>query len=220
MTGAVLLELQYLPPVQYFTKLAAYSDVWLERQEHYVKGSFRNRCHIAGVNGVQRLSIPLRKGKNEQQPILHTAIAYDEPWPSKHWHAICSAYGNSPFFEHFAPALKPLFEKKYDLLWNWNFDVLTLLTLLVGLRPNIHFTETWNTQPPAGILDMRDAIHPKKACPDAQFRATRYPQVFEDRHGFLPNLSILDLLFCCGPEAGNVLKASFVKERAVNKLPD
>jgi WbqC-like protein len=210
MTGAVLLELQYLPPVQYFTKLAGYSEVWLEGQEHYAKGSYRNRCHIAGVNGVERLSIPLRKGKNEQQPIAATAIAYDEPWPSKHWHAIRSAYGSSPFYEHYAPALKLLFEKKYDLLRDWNFDLLTLLNQFIGLRPTIRFTEIWSLEAPEGVADFRDAIHPKKPRPDAQFRATRYAQVFEDRHGFLPNLSILDLLFCCGPEAGNVLKASFV----------
>ncbi|MFQ5447987.1 MAG: WbqC family protein [Saprospiraceae bacterium] len=210
MTNAVLFELQYLPPVQYFSKLAAYPVVWLERQEHYAKGSYRNRCHIAGANGVQRLSIPLRKGKNERQPISQTAIAYDEPWSSKHWHAIRSAYSNSPFFEHYAPALKAVFDKKYTLLWDLNFSLLKLLMELTGVQPEIRFTDTWRALAPAGIADLRDVIHPKKSQKDEQFFAIPYAQVFEDKQGFLPNLSTLDLLFCCGPEAGNVLKASFV----------
>ncbi|TAK44843.1 MAG: hypothetical protein EPO28_04380 [Saprospiraceae bacterium] len=211
MAGAVLLELQYLPPVQYFTKLAHYHEVWLDRQEHFAKGSYRNRCHIAAVNGVQRLSIPLRKGKNEQQPITETALAYDEPWPSKHWQSICSAYGNSPFFEHYSPGLILLFKKKYDLLWDWNFDLLTLLNHFIGLRPEIRFTVKWSPTAPKGVVDLRDAIHPKIKRHDALFMDVPYAQVFEDRNGFLPNLSILDLLFCCGPESGNVLRASFVR---------
>jgi len=210
MKGAVLLELQYLPPVQFFTKLAAFPVVFLERSEHYVKGSYRNRCHISGVNGVERLSIPLRKGKNEQQPIAESAIAYDEPWRSKHWNAICSAYGNSPFFMHYAPALKVVFEKKHNLLWNWNYELLVLVIQFIGLKPEVHFTNTWTRKAPSGVIDLRDTIHPRRPLPDRQFCPIRYAQVFEDRHGFLPNLSVLDLLFCCGPEAGNVLKASHV----------
>ncbi len=205
----ILLELQYLPPVQYFSRLASYPVVYLEQHEHYAKGSYRNRCHIAGVNGVQRLSIPLRKGKNQQQSIREVQISYDEHWPSHHWHAIRSAYGNSPYFVHYADALEPVLKKKKEFLWDLNLELLQLMMKLIGLKTELRLTESYQAEPD-GILDFREKIHPKRPAPDPSFRPVSYPQVFEDRHGFLPNLSVLDLLFCAGPASGNVLKNSEV----------
>lgn len=206
----VLIELQYLPCVQYFALLASQPVVCLEQHEHYVKGAYRNRCHIAAVNGVQRLTVPLRKGKNQQQPIREVQIAYDEPWQSRHWQAVQSSYGRAPFFEHFADELSPFYQnKKYKWLWDLNFDLLMLLVKLTGLKTEIRLTEKYEADP-AGTLDFRESIHPKKNAPDDGFRQIHYPQVFEDRHGFLENLSVLDLIFCAGPAAGNVLKSSLV----------
>lgn len=202
MTQPILLELQYLPPVAYFSLLAGAPAVYLEQHEHYVKGSYRNRCHIAAVNGVQRLSIPLRKGKNQQAGIREVQIAYDEPWQSRHWHAIRSAYGNSPFFEHYADVLGPFYKKKgFTRLWDWNLELLQVLMGLTGVKPPLHFTEEYDPSP-AGMLDMREAVHPKRPLAEGVAAPVAYPQVFEDRHGFLANLSMLDLLFCAGPAAG------------------
>ena len=98
---AILLELQYLPPIQYFTKFFQHENVVIEQYEHYIKRSYRNRCHIATSHGIQRLSIPLKKGKNEQQSIRKVQIAYGESWQKNHWSAILAAYSNAPFFEHY-----------------------------------------------------------------------------------------------------------------------
>ena len=202
---SILLEIQYFPPVQYFSKLATAPVVFLEQHEHYVKGSYRNRCHIAGVNGVQRLSIPLCKGKNQQQPIREVRIAWDEPWQTQHWQAIRSAYGNSPFFEHYAGAFEPFFKKrKHEWLWDWNVELLQLLMKLMGLKTELRFTESYEPAP-EGVLDFRGKIHPKRPAEDADFSPVHYSQVFEDRHGFLENLSVIDLLFCTGPASRGFL---------------
>lgn len=172
--------------------------VYLEACENYCKGSWRNRSLIASANGTQRLSIPLRKGKHQQLPIREVRIAYDEPWQLQHWQAIQSAYGRAPFFEHFAPELEPLFHQQMDTLWNWNLQLLQALFSCFGLRPNWQFTQTWKKETEAGITDLRNAFLPKNQLPAGFSDIASYPQVFEDKHGFIPNLSALDLLMCWG----------------------
>jgi len=193
-----IFSLQYLPPVSWFVAVAKVSEAHLEQHEHYVKGSYRNRCYIAAVNGAQRLTIPLRKGKNQQQPIREVRIAYDEPWQIQHWRAICSAYGNSPFFEHYAALFEPYFlAKKYELLWDWNYDLLKLSLKILKLKTPIVLTEKYEEQT-EHLLDFRHEFTPKHTAPYAAYAPVKYPQVFEDRLGFLPDLSILDLIFCAG----------------------
>lgn len=195
---SILIELQYMPPVAAFEAMAQAQTVYLEACEHYSKGSWRNRCLIATANGPQRLSVPLRKGKHQQKPIREVLIAYDEPWQAQHWQAMQVAYGRAPYFEHFAPELEPLYHKKVNTLWEWNLMLLEALYACFDLRPNWEFTQTYNPEAAPGTTDLRSAIHPKKPFPNFLPRPKRYPQVFEDKHGFLPNLSILDLLMCRG----------------------
>ena len=209
--SAVLLELHFLPSVAYFAALAAHPAVYLEQHEHYVKGSYRNRCHIAGVNGVQRLTIPLKKGKNQQQAIREVRIAYDGPWPSRHWQSIRSAYGNAPFFEHYAPHFEPFFNKKFGLLFDFNFELLMVCLRLLNLKTEIHFTENWSDTSAEGMLDLRGQFNPKQN--PGSYSLHYYPQVFEDRLGYVPNLSVLDLLFCAGTEAAGILKKSWLPSR-------
>ena len=205
---SILIESQYLPPIQYFSKLVQYATIFIEQQEHYAKGSYRNRCEIATANGILALSIPLQKGKNEQQPIRAVRIAYHEPWQRLHWESIRSAYGNAPFFEFYEDALKPFFQTPYEFLFDFNWALLQLLLQLLGLRPNLGLTQRFEQPPPPEVLDFRDALSPKahRRQPDPHFQPRRYAQVFEEKHGFLPNLSILDLLFCTGPEAISFLQ--------------
>jgi len=210
---SLLIELQYLPPVQYFAKLAKHGEVYLEQKEHYCKGSYRNRCYIAAANGVLLLSIPLEKGKNEQQDIRQTRISdNDNNWRMQHWRTIQSAYGNSPFFEYYSDDLKAFYEKKYEFLWDFNSDLLRWLTKKLQLDITFHFTSEFQKIVSEDIADWRNGIHPKphKQQVDGHFKAAYYPQAFEDRHGFLSNLSILDLLFCSGPGAGLILERSIV----------
>ncbi|HQU58769.1 MAG TPA: WbqC family protein [Saprospiraceae bacterium] len=212
-TKSVLLELHYFPCIQYFSKLAHYPSIHIEQQEHYQKGSFRNRCLIAGANGPLRLSIPLQQGKNEQQGIREVRIAYKEPWRQQHWSSIRSAYGNAPFFDYFADRLRPFFELRYDFLFDLCWELLQTLAELIQIDGNLMLTEQYHSQAGAGWMDLRNSIHPKphRSTPDQNFYPAPYPQVFEEKHGFLTNLSILDLLFCTGPEAAIVLESSFVE---------
>lgn len=203
MEKTILLELHYLPSIQYVSKLLQYPNVILEQYENYSKGSYRNRCHLASSAGLLRLSLPLAGGKNQQQPIREVKLKYDESWQNQHWTAIKSAYGKSPFFEHYEHRFLPIFQKKYEYLWDWNWDLLQVILDIISLENNIELTERFEKESAGEILNFRNKISPKenKKIEDPEFKQAKYVQVFEAENGFLPNLSILDLIFCIGPEA-------------------
>ena len=201
--SAVLIELQYLAPIQSYAQFLKYDTVWLEQQEHYTKGSFRNRCHIATATGVLRLSIPLLKGKHQQLPIREAAIDKSTDWQTVHWRSLQTAYGKAPFWLDYADSLRVLYEKNYNWLWDVNWDAQEIIFRLLGIRPNIRLTEQFWEVPPEGIVDFRGRLLPNNydTPPSSPFRPIVYTQLFADRIAFLPNLSILDLLFCVGNEA-------------------
>lgn len=211
----ILFELQYLPCVQYLAKFTQFDTVVIEQYENYSKGSYRNRARIAGANGMQRLTVPLKSGKNEQQSIKDVKIAYDMPWQSHHWTSIKSAYGNSPYFEFYADELHFFYQHKYEYLFDLNWMLLQKIMSLVQIETKVEFTQTYQKEPALNTIDFRNAILPKanKAKIDDTFQQARYPQVFEEKTGFLPNLSILDLLFCIGPMSISILENSVVKNR-------
>ena len=208
MQHSILLELQYLGPVQYYSKFLKFESVVIEQHENYRKGSFRNRCIIASANGTVSLSIPLLKGKHQQTNIQSVAIDNHGKWQLMHWRSIQTAYGNSPFFDYYKDDFKALFEKKYELLFHFCRDVHELVLELLQIVPNCTYTNTYVKKTTVDTLDFRSFILPKNFQQniDPNFKAKAYPQVFEDRLGFIPNISILDLLFCLGPEAVVQLK--------------
>ena len=112
MQPVILLNLAYLPPVVWFQKIKQVDSVYIEKQEHYVKQSYRNRCHVLGANGVLPLTIPIIS-THDKQLITDVKISYDEKWQQQHWRTIESAYRNSPYFIYYADALKPFYQKKY-----------------------------------------------------------------------------------------------------------
>ena len=184
----------------------------MDAAEHYQKGSLRNRCHIAGPNGPQRLSIPLLKGKHQQTPIQAVRISYEEPWQRQHWRSIQAAYGNAPFFEHYADAVQAFYTREWPFLFEYNLEWMNFI-----LKQKLGWTGEFILQQdfvPKGSwedgLDLRgDSDGALLAYPN-WFIPQRYPQVFEARNGFLPNLSILDLLFCCGKNGREVLAQPLV----------
>lgn len=206
----ILIELAYLPPVSWMALAWQSPALWLEACENFQKGSYRNRCLIAGPNGIQRLSIPLLKGKHQQTPVRDVRIAYKEPWQQVHWRSIQAAYGNAPFFEYYAEELQSFYQKDYSFLFDFNLELLHFLFQKTGRAYALRFTEQYDdiTNLPDTVTDFRNTVSPKTPTPPDWFRPVPYAQVFTERHGFLPDLSALDLLFCCGRQSGAVLSKS------------
>ncbi len=199
----VLLETQFFPPIQYLSTLIKHPSVILEKNEHFQKGTYRNRCTIATAQGVQTLSIPLKKGKNQQQIITDVQISYDAHWQRPFWRTLQTAYGNAPFWEHYAPVFEPFFTKNYTFLFDYNFEILQTLIKILKLQKSItvSFTDTYLSDFTEGV-DFRNQCTPQYQPENPK----RYAQVFEDRNGFIPHLSILDLIFCSGNQSLDILK--------------
>jgi hypothetical protein len=200
---ACLSTLTYFPPISLLAGWAGRETVFLEAHEHYQKGSYRNRCHLAGPNGLLRLSVPLEKGKHQQTPIREVGIAYRQPWHRQHWQSIRTAYGNAPFWEYYAPDFESILTDPPELLWDLNLALLQAILRALQWNPRLELTEQYtpllpSLSSPLPHPDQRPLAQVKS---DPPFHFPSYPQVFTEKHGFLPNLSILDLLFCQGPAA-------------------
>ena len=198
-----ILSSTYFGPVQWYQKLAHSDTVYLEQHDHFIKQTYRNRCIIATTQGPQALTVPvespqgLRIDKTEMKDVR---ISDHGSWRHLHWQALQSAYGESPFFEFYADDLHPFFEKHWDYLFDFNLAITQKMCELLDIEPHIVLTEEY-LQCPDDIIDYRDAIRPKHPLPDAAFTPRPYYQVYQQKFGFLPNLSILDLLFNEGNEA-------------------
>jgi len=186
-------------------KFLLYDEVIIERHENYQKRSYRNRCHVIGSHGVERLSIPLQSGKHEQQPITQVRISYDRPWYASHWNTIKSAYGRAPYFEHYADELKEILYAKQEFLFDLNTSMLNWLIISIGLKKNE--CSTLYEKIALDSIDLRNLIHFKSDDIDVNFRPMSYHQVFDDRQGFKPNLSVIDALFALGPETKGYLRS-------------
>lgn len=195
----IVLSSAYFPPINYMALLAGSEHVIIDPNEYFIKQTYRNRCHILGVNGVQHLSVPVNR-KNHL-PLKDVKVSYMEDWQKVHWGTIVSAYGKSVFFEFYRDELEALFLNKYEFLFDLNMGTLNLINTLIGLSPSIEISDSYIERDTIE-WDFRDTISPKKefSYPDIQLDFPSYYQVFSDRHDFVPNLSILDLLFNEGPE--------------------
>ena len=202
----LLTELQYLGSVDYYATMLAHQQVVFEQHEHYTKRTYRNRCHILGANGVLKLGIPLQKGKNQQQSIRQTTIAYTNAWHRQHWRSIASAYGNAPFFEFYKDELEAIFESQTTSLFDFNLKLTELIIELLQLEIDYSFSETYQKTLAEDLIDGRNLFLPIKQKTIKNIEAVSYPQVFEEKYGFVPNLSILDLMFCQGPSSYQVLE--------------
>jgi len=197
---SAIIELHFLPSIAWFSLFSKY-DCEIESFESYRKGSYRNRCHILGPNGLQRLTVPLKKGKNNLR-IKEVELAYDMPWQKNNWNSIQTAYGKSPFFEYYEDDLKAVFLTPKEFLFDYNIDLIKVIIESLDLDLDLKFTHDFQ-KTPTEILDFRNQITPKKIPNDVKLVA--YEQVFEAKYGFVKNLSILDLLFCKGPESVLIL---------------
>jgi|TARA_B100000965_G_C19601644_1_gene763095 hypothetical protein len=204
----VLIETQYMPSVAYFTLLCHAEEVFIEVNENFEKQTYRNRCEILTSHGTQRLTVPVHSA-NSKIPIRNMQIDHRQKWINNHWRAIQSAYGKAPFFEYYSTYFENELKKEKKHLIELNQSLLTLCLRLLQLNVSIEFTKKFELTPAKGILDARSAVHPKKPLESMTwFQPKEYYQMFGKN--FVPNLSILDLLFCVGPDALMVLKQSGV----------
>lgn len=216
MTTAILSS-TYFGPIQWYQKLHRTQACVVERYDHFVKQTYRNRCLIATTNGIQALSIPVEGPAKEGASLSKTVmkdirISDHGNWRHLHWNALLSAYGESPFFEYYADDIRPFYEKRWEYLFDFNMEITQMMCELLDVRANISTTDhyllpqgaTTEDELPmkSGFFDdFREVIRPKHPLPDASFEPRPYYQVYQQKHGFLPNLSILDLLFNMGNEA-------------------
>ena len=205
MTTA-LLQTTYFGPIQWYQKLYRYDHCMIEQYDSFQKQTYRNRCVIATANGVQALTVPVEHTNlspltSHLSPLVKDLrISDHNQWRRVHWNALQSAYSESPFFEYYADDLHPFFEQKYDYLLDFNEAIRQKVCELLDIHPDVSYTSDFRHQT-SDITDYRDVINAKHPMPDADFTPKPYWQVFQHKHGFLPNLSILDLLFNMGPES-------------------
>lgn len=200
--NAVIFPLFYLPPVAFFSELLQHKNNFLiEQKEHFPKQTYRNRTEICSPDGVLTLVVPVTKGSKNHTKMRDVRISYDFNWQRLHWLGLQTCYRSSAYFEYYEADFAPFYtEKKFDFLFDYNEALLQLLLKSLKIKLEINLTTEYWSDPSA--TDFRKSINPKQAY---DFQQKTYFQVFDDRQGFLKNLSIVDLLFNQGPNASNYL---------------
>ena len=195
-----LLSSFYFGSVEHYRLLAQFPKVILDTGEHYERQSNRTRTRIVGPNGMQDLVVPIIRRSGEKMPMHTVGLSYVETWPQQHVHAIRSAYGNTPWFIHYMDEIEAVVMKKYDRLVDLDLATMQLGMKWLGLKSEVVIVEEY-MEPSEQHLDLRNTFHPKKPLPPDITAVGPYPQVFDNRHDFVPRLSVIDLVCNCGPEA-------------------
>lgn len=202
MNKEILLNTAYLPPIGYLAKIISAETIILEAYENYIKQSYRNRCEIYGANGKLQLVVPVKKISGSKIPILDLEIDYSTAWKRNHIISIESAYRSSPFFEFYFDDLISVFSKQYKYLFEFNKDLLTVMLSLLNINRDIKLSDNYSSLGESSAFDFRESFHPKKKK-NVESKKTEniYLQVFDEKHGFIKDLSIIDLIFNLGPES-------------------
>jgi hypothetical protein len=200
--NGVVLPMLYLPPVQYFIALNKYKPgILIEREENFPKQTYRNRASIYSPDGMLTLTVPVIKGSKNHTKLKDVKISYDFKWQRLHWMGLQACYRSSAYFEYYEDDFAGFYENKETFLFDYNEQLLHLLIKLTKIKTPITYTETYEAEYPT-LTDLRFSISPKK---EIDFEQKPYFQVFEEKQGFMKNLSIVDLLFNQGPQSINYL---------------
>lgn len=217
----VLLTTAYFPPIEYVAAIANEcrfnpgmtevepAVVFIEACEHYVKQSWRNRCRFYAADGAQTLNYPVCH-EDFGKPISQMRIDWKTDWLTRHERAIISAYRTSPYFEYYQDELFAILDSRPELMLDFNTQILRFFLRKTGIPADIRFTSEWEAVTIEGhkVTDLREAIHPKRPNTILKDLGLERPywQVFSPKHGFIPGLSIMDLLFNEGPDSICYLK--------------
>lgn len=212
----LLLSTAYFPPIEYLAAIANEcrfnpgmtevepAVVYIEACEHYVKQSWRNRCRFYAADGAQTLNFPVRH-EDFGKPISQMRIDWKTDWLTRHERAIISAYRTSPYFEYYQDELFAILDSRPELMLDFNTQILKFFLRKTGIPTDIRFTSEWEAVTIEGhkVTDLREAIHPKRPNSILKDLGLERPywQVFSPKHGFIPGLSIMDLLFNEGPDS-------------------
>ena len=196
----ILLHPTYFPSISHYVAMLQATSITFEVEDNFQKQTNRNRMYIYSPNGVQLLNIPIKHSKDQRQKYKDVKIENDFNWQKNHFKSLEAAYRTSPYFEFFEDDIAPLFEKKHTFLMDLNFEIYAILKDCLGIelpfeKTSEYFHEVTN------FKDYRNLANGKKDT----FNNDRYIQVFNEKHGFISNLSILDLLFNEGRHAKDYL---------------
>jgi WbqC-like protein family len=198
-----LLHPTYFPSISHFVAMVQSDSIVFEMEDHFQKQTNRNRTYIYSPNGVQLLNIPVKHSKEAHQFTKDIKIETDFDWQKQHFKSLEAGYRSSPFFEYFEDDIRPLFEKKHSFLMDLNLEALEIVARCLRMKLQFESTsEYFHEVDPQSIIDYRGLANGKK---DGS-RFESYTQVFDDKHGFLNNLSVLDLLFNEGKYAMDYLR--------------
>ena len=198
-----IMPLSYLPPARFYQLMLKYKNVVFDIHEHFHKQFYFNRCEIYGANGKLKLSVPVAKN-NQRTPLKDIDIFYGERWRVIHWRSLQAAYRRSPFFEYYEDSFRKLYEGDEVLkLVEWNMALFNMVNKLLGVEVKFSFTESY--QKVYENADDYRSLNIPKATTIEGLADIKYQQVFEEKYGFIQNLSIVDLLFCEGHYTKDVL---------------
>lgn len=198
MEKGAVFPLFYLPSIEYFSKILRHKDnVLIENAENFQKQSYRNRAIIHSPNGALNLIVPVIRGSKNHTLVKDVKISYDFKWQRLHWLSLQTSYRSSAYFEYYEDDLTNFYENKWEFLFDYNEELLNLITRFLKIKISYNYTNNFETSYP-DFEDCRESIHPKQM---SGTNLKPYFQVFEERNGFLPNLSVVDLIFNQGPQS-------------------
>lgn len=199
MAERILLSSAYFPPVHYIALIAAARTVFIEKEENYIKQTYRNRCEIISSNGLISLTVPVLLGSFHKTCMKESSIDHSKRWQNIHLRALISSYKSSPYFEYYFDLIEKVILKNHKYLLDLNMHSLHTVLEILKIDRQVNYTEYFE-KPEERDDDFRYEITPKKKIKDGVFLFENYAQVFDNKWGFKEMLSILDPIFNLGPD--------------------